>query len=119
MDAQNWNMIVSNINKMHRRLGSLEEDQEFIEEYARKRGEQIKDAGIRFREEITELEEKVLELRKSLKNITIEMNQVIDQLKDSVKQEELDRVSQRVDEWDPESLATKEELVELAQDCLE
>lgn len=119
MDVKTWNQIVVSINKMHRRLAGLEEDHGYIEDHARKRQNQVKDTTTFFVEEIRGIETRLKDLRSTLKDITFEMNKLIDQLKGSVKQEEFERLQERVEAWDPEGLVTKHELARLLQERLE
>lgn len=119
MDTKNWNMLVEQINRLNQRVRNLEQDQDIIGSSAQKRASVFKDTAGTYTEELHIVSKKIDELKKGIKNVTIEMNKLIDQLKDAVKTDDFEEVQNMVDKWNPEANITHYELNKTLQDRFE
>jgi len=102
--------------KLGDRITMLEKDASYVTSVLIKYEEiftkTVKDIDI----DLNDVRETIKVVEKSIKNARITFDTVVSELKESVSKNSLERLSQRVDAWNPESFITNYELKRTLQD---
>jgi hypothetical protein len=93
-----------------KRVDSLEKDSAFITDSLMENEDHLQKMIQGSEEEIALMKEHIEFIKTTLRNARINLDILIKKLKDTTRTNELERIQERVDQWNPEGLITKYEL---------
>lgn len=105
-----WNSMVEIEKSLNKRILSLESDADHITKITERNNSKTVELSENFRAEISNISGAVNNLKIEMKNCLIEMDVLITKIKQSAKKDELDVISQRIENFNAEGLITKYEL---------
>jgi hypothetical protein len=96
--------------KVSERISLLEKDAIFITDFLADKQASFADRLTEFDRKLKEVDDTVKVVSVDIKNANIAFDKLIAQLKESAHQQSVERVSERVDAWNPERFVTRYEL---------
>ena len=104
------------IVKVSSRITALERDASFITDFLSLHNDDLVSRNTEMDDELAKIRKILADIETNLKNATITFDVLVSKLKDTAQKNALDKLSERVDAWNPERFVTKYELNELLKE---
>ncbi|MEM4260188.1 MAG: hypothetical protein QXG00_03045 [Candidatus Woesearchaeota archaeon] len=108
-----WNSMIETEKYLNKRILCLENDADHITKITEANNIRAKELFENFLEQINNIKKIVEKLKIDMKDCLIEMDVLIDKIKRSAKNDEVNNISRRIEDFNPEGLITKYELHKL------